>query len=73
MIFTEKQKKAFRLAAFLKTYCNIPTTPMVLHKIGGTDGNGKEIEFSDAEKKKIGTGLRQLSRELEKKAAELLK
>lgn len=65
--FSKRYFKYIKAIHFLPDYCGITHTPYVQHKIRGIDGNGKEIEFTDDEKKKIRAGVKKLSADLQKK------
>src|SRR5689334_12208831 len=47
---------------FLPRFCGIEITAMVRHKMRGIDGNGKPIDFTAAEKKKINQGVAQFAK-----------
>lgn len=50
--------KFIRASLFLPEFCDIPFTAMTRHKMRGRDGNGRPVDFTDQEKKKIAAGVK---------------
>lgn len=58
-------KEAFKYIKADPFFANyLPLLRNYKHKIRGKDGNGKDIEFSEAEKKEIKAALKRLFKDL---------
>jgi hypothetical protein len=58
--------KYIKASQFLPDYCGIEYNVTTRHKMRGTDGNKKPIDFTDEEKKAIKGGLKKMLIEFRK-------